>query len=677
MEASSQPFVSVIIPAYNAAGTVRRAIDSALAQTYRAFEIVVIDDGSADPTSEIVRTYGDRVRLLCLPKNRGESGAMNAGIEVAKGEYIAFLDADDEWLPAKLEKQMAALGANPRATMVTCGCRFIDIAGNVNLEFGMPPAGYAKSEIWRALLAATYIAKPCVIARAAALREVGPFDTALLVAADQDMWIRLAMKGEVEFVPEYLTLAHDTPGSLTKVFARRIDRFVLPMIRRHVERRRRDLSSKELRNIFGERYTQIGRNLYHTGALLRGSTRLLQAMGYGYEIPKNLWYLAVASPPAIAAKTLFGIAPPPRRKSPYRQPEKDVASLINPKTENLVRDLDGPPILLVVVDTEAEFDWTGPFLRTHTGVRNLPYQAKAHEIYDAYGVRPIYLVDYAVATQAEGYDPLCALYESGRCEIGAHMQPWENPPFAEELSDRTSFNHNLPAWLQREKLKLLTEAIRKTFKINPISYRAGRYGVGDEIGWILESLGYQIDLSVLPGLDLRARHGPDFRAAFNRPYWFGREGRLLEIPVTAGFAGAAASRNISPNADVGLYRALSGPRMTRLHAPGVFARLGLLERVTLTPEGMSFRELKRLTRTLLDRGTHVFTFNYHSSSLMPGNTPYVRTQADLDHMLMTMDQFVKFFLREVKGVSMTPSEFRAKLLVQTAERAPEPFRKTA
>src|ERR1700722_9130709 len=122
--AMTSPFVPSLIPAFNAAATIRRAIDSALGQTYQNLEVVVVDDGSRDTTSEIAASYErDDVRLIRLSSNQGASGAVNEGIAAAKGEFIAFLDADDEWLPTKLAKQIAALQSNPRAVTATCGCR--------------------------------------------------------------------------------------------------------------------------------------------------------------------------------------------------------------------------------------------------------------------------------------------------------------------------------------------------------------------------------------------------------------------------------------------------------------------------------------------------------------------------------------------------------------------------
>ena len=664
------PFVTVLIPAFNAAATIQRAIDSALAQTYGNLEVVVVDDGSRDTTSEIVSSYArDNVRLIRLSSNQGASGAVNEGVAAAKGEFIAFLDADDEWLPTKLTKQIELLVRNPKAVMATCGCHFVDGKGNVFREFGMPPPGIDKAEVWRALLAATFIAKPCVVARTAALRAVGPFDVDLPVAEDQNMWIRLSMTGEVEFVPEFLTLVHDAPSSLTKVYADKVDKYVLPMIRRHITQQDKALSSEQIKDILGARYTSVGRNLYMTGSLVRGTALILRGMALGDHVGENFWYLAAASPPAKAVKKLLRRPGAIPREDASPPPPSD-GGLLRPHKQDLVALPPSPPILIVMVDAEAEFDWNGPFLRTLVSVRNLSQQVIAHDIFDKLNIHPTYLVDYAVATQPEGYEPIRELLQSGRCEIGAHLQPWENPPFAEEPSVRTSFNHNLPAWLQKEKLQRLTDAIVSNFGVRPTAYRAGRYGVGDEIAWILESLGYQIDLSVLPGHDLRRRHGPDFRRAFNQPYWFGPDRKLLEIPLTTGFAGMLAWGDEPQVFDASIYTAISQPRGTRWHLPGMFSRLGLLERITLTPEGMSIQELRRLTRLLLHRGQRVFTFNYHSSSLLPGYTPYVRSRADLDRLIGTIEEYMHYFIGEIGGIAMTPTQFHASLQTEPPARAP-------
>ncbi|MBL8697855.1 MAG: glycosyltransferase, partial [Alphaproteobacteria bacterium] len=145
--------------------------------------------------------------------------------------------------------------------------------------------------------------------------------------------------------------------------------------------------------------------------------------------------------------------------------------------------------------------------------------------------------------------------------------------------------------------------------------------------------------------------GPNFRATPPQPYWFGPDRALLEIPMTVEEIGSLAPirRFVSP--------AIRHPTLMRLRAPGVFARLGLLERITLTPEGITLEEMKRLTRGLLAEGRRSFTLSYHSSTLLPGSTPYVASQADLSAFIEKIDRFLEFFLGELGGVAITPSEF--------------------
>jgi hypothetical protein len=347
---------------------------------------------------------------------------------------------------------------------------------------------------------------------------------------------------------------------------------------------------------------------------------------------------------------------------PPRLPARDESALLTPAERQVAALSAGPPILIVAVDTEAEFDWNGPFLRTHTAVGNVRQQTLAQDIFDRFGVRPVYLVDYAVATQPEGYGPLREIVQSARCEIGAHLHPWITPPLSEALGDRTSFSHNLPARLQKEKLARLTEAITAGFGTRPVSYRAGRYGVGEEIAEILQSLDYRIDMSVQPGIDMRRLHGPDFRWGLDRPYWFGRGWPLLEIPATPSYVGLLAGAALPKAAAIQLYDRLSRPRLDRMHIRGLFARLGLLEWTPLSPEGVAQGELRRLTQTLLSRGNRAFVFSYHSSSLLPGSTEYVRSPSELSRFLHTIESYLEFFMGELGGVPMTPGELRAALL---------------
>ncbi|MFC6974687.1 glycosyltransferase family 2 protein [Halomicroarcula sp. GCM10025709] len=114
MTGADRPRVSVVVPTYNRADTVGRAVESALAQTVTDIEVVVVDDGSTDDTAAVVTGIDDeRVRYLAHERNRGRSAARNTGIEAARGEYVAFLDSDDRWLPGKLDRQLAELSRRP------------------------------------------------------------------------------------------------------------------------------------------------------------------------------------------------------------------------------------------------------------------------------------------------------------------------------------------------------------------------------------------------------------------------------------------------------------------------------------------------------------------------------------------------------------------------------------
>lgn len=325
-----------------------------------------------------------------------------------------------------------------------------------------------------------------------------------------------------------------------------------------------------------------------------------------------------------------------------------------PTPSNLIElPNDHTPLLIVVVDTEAEFDWQKPLSRLATSVRSVRHQVRAHAIFERYRITPTYAVDYAVASQEEGFAPLRELLDDGRCIIGAHLQPWENPPFVEDISDRrNSYAGNLPPELEREKLVRLTDAIEESLATRPRVYRAGRFGVGPSTTGILTELGYLVDTSVVPHTDFSSDGGPDFEGYGLTPFWCGRRGGLLEIPLTVGFTGLLRDSGAT------LHRALTRPAALRMHLPGVLARLHLLDRVRLSPEGIDTQELIRLTRTMLKSGHRLFSFTYHSPSLQPGNLPYVQSDADLRVFLDRFEAYFDFFFGEVGGRAITPLEFR-------------------
>ena len=153
------------------------------------------------------------------------------------------------------------------------------------------------------------------------------------------------------------------------------------------------------------------------------------------------------------------------------------------------------PILVVVIHTEEEFDWDKPHDRNATGVAHMRHIDRAQNVFDEFGIVPNYVVDYPIATQAEAFGPLKVYADAGRALIGAHLHPWVSPPHEEEVNARNSYPGNLPRALEHEKLRMLTEQIAAAFGTRPQTYLAGRYGFGPNTGEILESLGYEVDIS--------------------------------------------------------------------------------------------------------------------------------------------------------------------------------------
>lgn len=299
------------------------------------------------------------------------------------------------------------------------------------------------------------------------------------------------------------------------------------------------------------------------------------------------------------------------------------------------------PTLVVVIDTEEEFDWSAPFDPSSRSVSNIALQVFAQDILDSHGVVPIYVVDYPVCSTPSSVAILARFASEGRCEIGAHLHPWVNPPEAGPVNSYYSYPGNLPPAIERQKLIALTDAITVNFHIRPTVYKAGRYGFGGATPAILRELQYLVDISVVPYTDFSGDGGPNFSGISNTPFLI-TEG-LCELPLSVDFVGYLAS--LGPK----MFPSLVGRTGGFLHLAGVFGRLGLLERLRLTPEGHTLEDLVRQTRNAFARGARLFMLTYHSSSMLPGATIYVRTKTERAAFLTVLDNYLRFFLGELGG----------------------------
>lgn len=305
------------------------------------------------------------------------------------------------------------------------------------------------------------------------------------------------------------------------------------------------------------------------------------------------------------------------------------------------------PKLFIVVDTEEEFDWSAPFARENVSVTAIPETARLQKITAKYRLKPTYVVDYPVAATPMSAGTLAAFATDGACDIGAHLHPWVTPPFNEPLTREMSFGCNLGESIERAKIENLTAAIETNMSVRPRVYKAGRYGFGPSTASILESLRFDVDASVIPHMDFSSEAGPDYSGFTVKPGTFGHGRRMLELPCTIDFIGAARRAGES------LHRAASSPLLERVRAVGILARSGLLNKVMLSPEGNTLDEMKALTRALLSDGLRTFALTFHSPSLKPGCTRYVRTAAERDAFVDTIDRYCDFFFTQLGGTPVT------------------------
>jgi O-antigen biosynthesis protein len=199
---SSSPQVTVVIPAFNRAQAVRRAIASVLAQTCQDFEVIVVDDGSTDGIADSVSAFRDRrITLIRHERNRGGGAARNTGIRAGSARFVAFLDSDDEWLPTKLERQLEVFDwSSERLGLVYTGAERIFPDGSSSRYIP-----YRRADLSRALLTENVIGETSLgMVRRTALDAIGGFDESLPSSQDMDLWLRLCERFEADVVPEAL-----------------------------------------------------------------------------------------------------------------------------------------------------------------------------------------------------------------------------------------------------------------------------------------------------------------------------------------------------------------------------------------------------------------------------------------------------------------------------------------
>ena len=273
----------------------------------------------------------------------------------------------------------------------------------------------------------------------------------------------------------------------------------------------------------------------------------------------------------------------------------------------------------ISVDTEEEFEWAGPLSRDNHGVSAVPALREGQSYFAAAGVRPIYFIDTPVLDSDVAVDIFAQIIADDGADVGVHLHPWVTPPFDEHISRSNSYAGNLPEAIERAKICHVRDLMVEKLGVCPIAYRAGRYGIGPNSFRILEEEGFRCDSSIRSLFDYRDDGGPDFRSAHHHPHVIGPNASMIELPLTGVYIGRwgdAGRRLFGVVGHVGFMRS-------------ALARSGLIERIPLTPEGIPADKACRAIDTALDIGIRVLTMSFHSPSLAPGYTPYVRDASGL------------------------------------------------
>ncbi len=678
------------MPAYNAERYILQSVESVLAQTYENFELLIVNDGSSDRTLDILSDISDqRIKVLNNSHNLGIVGSLNRAMAAARGRYIARIDADDCCMPTRFIKQKAVLDSNPGVLIVGTEMSVLERG---QIKFTRQRADPDPEVLRWMLHVGNPVGHPSMMFRAEVIPALGEYlREEFKYAEDFDFSHRVLLRGNISVIPENLVIYRQHNENLTRT--RRFE-----MISRTAAVLGDVYSALLSTDCSGEARLvaehliagnpledaasaeQLGSFLNRLMSAFVAAYRLTPAQTESVQLHTGkLWWRTIQAtlragrfmvparchgrfdgslqtrpkPYQIARSVASGMVARRPWAQLARGPERPLASSptlkINALDFNAVAVTeDDPPRLYVEVDTEAEFDWSKAFDRSMTNVSSMKQQILAQDIFDRYGARPIYVVDYAVASQPDGYEPLREIFERGACVIGAHLHPWVNPPFEEVISEYNSFGGNLPADLERRKLCELVSMIEANFGISPLFFKAGRYGIGPNTMSTLKDLGFVVDFSILPLADLRARGGPDFRFANAQPYRVG-DGRILSIPMTRGQLGALTP--LSPR----VHSALRSSLATRLHLPGILSRTHLANTVTLTPEGVSSDEQIYLVQSMLARGCRTFVLHYHSPSLAK-HTPYVRDETELRLFLKNLEAVCHFFFEELGGMPGNPAD---------------------
>lgn len=325
-----------------------------------------------------------------------------------------------------------------------------------------------------------------------------------------------------------------------------------------------------------------------------------------------------------------------------------------------------PIIFILSIDTEEEWDWSGAFPQHNADVNNVALLPSFHKHLAALGLRPTYLVDYAVADCPTAASTMREIIAKGNCEIGAHLHPWCNPPYFGPATEESSHVVNLPKEHVSQKLNVLMQRIEEQFSIKAKSFRTGRWGIDSTVIKLLAEAGITVDSSVYPF------YSNDYFSCIGAPslpYWpdlaspleTSSQRDLFELPVTVGFN----RPNFSMWNDIHSKFATPPYSWTRFN--GIAWHTNFLRKQYLCPELSAPKDMLSLCETVINKDYSVLHMYMHSSSLLDNNNSLLGNRNAYEFICESISEVVKTLSEKYALDFCTLSEAAIKLQQQTEQ----------
>lgn len=271
-----RPLVSVVITTYNAASTLEETLLSILSQTYSPIDIIVVDDGSKDDTREIVQSVAPSA-IYIYQENQGQPSARNTGIQASKGDYIAFVDADDAWLPEKVERQVRALQESPSCGWVYCDALYCkEELNEVSYRLSKVSKPF-EGNILENLLVHNFICSATPMMKKEIFADIGLWDPNRRLCEDLGMWLRIASRFRIAYVPEALAKHRMSANSLSSSWSAE------PLLKAHLELfdlarlNNPSISSKTIKKAIANTHRKIAFKMIKDGKPIQGLKIILRS----------------------------------------------------------------------------------------------------------------------------------------------------------------------------------------------------------------------------------------------------------------------------------------------------------------------------------------------------------------------------------------------------------------